>query len=262
MPLELANWWLTPLLMTILVGILCPATGTLLITNGRLLHANLISHAVLPGLALALSLGLDPAFGGVLSGLFGALVAERLSRQRVEENEAVINAVLAGFLGLGVLLIPLLGLRIDLEAILFGDLLTVGWGDFGRTLFASFTFLILISFFYREFVFLGVDSEGASANGLPISSMRLALGFVTALVVVSSMAAVGIVLVIGLLCAPALLGLAKAKSLKVAMIRSAGFGVILSTGGFLLAIIFNLPPGPLIGAISLFFLPRWGRGDG
>ena len=52
---ELMPWWLLPLLMALLVGMLCPATGTLLVTQGRLLQANLISHAVLPGLALALA---------------------------------------------------------------------------------------------------------------------------------------------------------------------------------------------------------------
>ena len=41
--------------MTLLVGMLCPATGAVLITHGRLLQANLISHAVVPGIILALA---------------------------------------------------------------------------------------------------------------------------------------------------------------------------------------------------------------
>jgi len=50
------NWWLVPLIITIFSGILCPAMGTVLITHKRLLQVNLISHCVLPGLALALAL--------------------------------------------------------------------------------------------------------------------------------------------------------------------------------------------------------------
>ena len=257
MPVALGNWWFIPLLMTLLVGILCPATGAILITHRRLMQANLVSHSVLPGLALALAIGIDPTIGGVLSGLLGALVAERLALKSLENNEAVINTVLAGSLGFGVLLIPLLGIRIDLEAVLFGDLLTVGWGDLGRTSLAAIALLVIVKVCYQQLVYIGLDPEGASSNGLRVSSLRIALGFVTALVVVSSMSAVGIVLVIGLLSAPALLGLAHAPSLSAAIFRSAGFGLLLSLIGFLLAITFNLSPGPLIGVLCIAALAFW-----
>ncbi len=245
--------------MALLVGMLCPATGAVLITHRRLLQANLISHAVVPGLVLALSLKVDPALGGVLSGLIGALVAEKLTLNRNGENEAVINTVLAGTLGLGVLLIPLLNIRIDLESILFGDLLAAGSSDLIRVLLAAIALLLLLKTSYQKLVFLGLDPEGAAASGLKVSSLRLALGFVTAIVVVSSMSAVGVVLVIGLLSAPALFGLNQAPSLKSAMIRSAGVGILFSFVGCSLSVAFNLSPGPLIGVLcltSLTFLKK------
>ena len=65
------------------------------------------------------------------------------------------------------------------------------------------------------------------------------------------MAAVGVILVIGLLSAPALFGLHQAHSLYSAMVRSAGFGILFTFVGFLLAISFNLSPGPLIGFLCL-----------
>ena len=75
------SWWICPLLMTLLVGILCPATGAVLITQHRLLQANLISHAVVPGLVLALSLGIDPSLGGaVFACLFGLIIVILLDR--------------------------------------------------------------------------------------------------------------------------------------------------------------------------------------
>ena len=240
--------------MALLVGMLCPATGAVLITHRRLLQANLISHAVVPGLVLALAIGVDPSLGGVLSGLIGAVIAERLSSNRSRDNEAIINTVLAGTLGLGVLLIPLLEIRVNLESILFGDLLAVGSTDLIRTLLSAITLLLLLKTSYQKLVYIGLDPESAAASGLRVSSLRLALGFVTALVVVSSMAAVGVVLVIGLLSAPALLGLYQAPNLHSAMLRSSGYGVLLSFVGFLLAIACNLSPGPLIGVLCLFSL--------
>ncbi len=251
------SWWILPLLLALLTGVLCPVSGTLLIVQGRVMQANLISHAVLPGLALAVAFGLPTSVGGLLSSLLGALVAERLlngTRHSTAHHGAVMNTVLAGFLGLGVLLIPLLGIRVDLEATLFGDLLLTRPVDLLR---AGGSLLLQGLFFaacYRPLVFLGVDPVGAAASGLPLRALQLAMAGITAFVVVSSMAAVGVVLVIGLMCAPALFGLAGATSLRQAAFRASATGMVLSGGGFLLALLLNLPPGPLIGVLCVGLL--------
>lgn len=250
------SWWILPLLLALLTGALCPVTGALLIVQGRVMQANLISHAVLPGLALAVAFGLPPSVGGSLSGLLGALVAERLggTRQNTVTHGAVMNTVLSGFLGLGVLLIPLLGVRVDLEATLFGDLLLTRPVDL---LQAAGSLLLQGVFFavcYRPLVFLSVDPMGAAASGLPLRALKLALAVITAFVIVSSMAAVGVVLVISLMCAPALFGLAGATSLRQAVLRASVAGMALSVGGFLLALLLNLPPGPLIGVLCIGLL--------
>ena len=247
------SWWIAPLLLALLTGALCPISGALLILQGRVIQANLIAHAVLPGLALAVAFGLPPSVGGSLSGLLGALVAERLlvPGQNTANHSAVMNTVLAGFMGLGVLLIPLLGIRVDLEATLFGDLLLTRQVEL---LQAGGSLLLQGLFFtacYRPLVFLGVDPMGAAASGLPLRTLKLAMAGITAFVIVSSMAAVGVVLVIGLMCAPALVGLAGATSLRQAVLRASAAGMALSVGGFLLALLLNLPPGPLIGVLCV-----------
>ena len=65
----------------------------------------------------------DPSLGGLISGLLGALLAERLNQRFRGREEAAMNTVLAGFTALGVLLVPLLQVRVDLESLLFGDIL-------------------------------------------------------------------------------------------------------------------------------------------
>ena len=67
--------------------------GTVLITHKRLLQVNLISHCVLPGLALALALGIHPSIGGVISGLLGSVIAESLTNRKSENYEAVMNTI-------------------------------------------------------------------------------------------------------------------------------------------------------------------------
>ena len=249
-----SNWWLLPLIITIFTGILCPAMGTVLITHKRLLQVNLISHCVLPGLALALALGVHPSIGGVISGLTGAIVAESLTNKKSENYEAVMNTILAGMLGLGVLIISILGIRIDLETVLFGDVLVANFGDLISSLFAFFTFIVLISFGYEKIIYIGLDQEGASASGINVSVLNLALSFTTALVIVSSMQAVGVILVIALLSTPTLLGVRKAPSLRIAMIRASSYGLLISVIGFIISMIFNFQPGPAISVICVISL--------
>ncbi len=248
------TWWFIPLLLILFTGGICPAMGAVLITHRRLLQVNLISHCVLPGLALALVLGLPPSVGGVLSGLIGALLAEGFTNKKNQNYEAIMNTILSGSLGLGVLLIPLFGIQIDLESVLFGDLLSASPGDLFRTLISFLTFILLIFCAYDKLVHIGLDPEGAALSGIKVSYLNLALGFTTALVIVSSMSAVGVILSIALLSTPALLGLQQAPSLWVAMLRSSLFGVLVSLLGFSLAVIFNMSPGPLISVICIAFL--------
>ena len=254
------RWWALPLLLALLIGALCPLAGTLLLVQRRLFLANLISHAVLPGLALAVALGLSPGLGGMVSGVAGALLAERLSQGSKpgdSRDEAVLNTVLAGFLGLGVLLIPLLHIRVDLEAILFGDLLAAGPGDLTGGLAALAAVGALLGWRYHQLVFLGVDPVGAASAGLPVRSLRLWMTLATAFTVVSAMTAVGVVLVIALMGAPALVALVGARSLKQALLRAGLIGMGLSALGFGLAIqpAINLPPGPVIALLCLALLP-------
>lgn len=248
------DWWFIPAVVAALVGVLCPVTGSILITQRRLLQANLITHAVLPGIVLALAFGWNFTTGGLISAVLGALLAEQLNQRFPGREDGVMNTVLAGFIALGVLLIPLLRLRIDLESLLFGDLLAANDGDLLRTVLAGLALVLVLLNRYRDFVYLGVDPEGAAAAGRPVAQLRFAMTLITALVVICSLTAVGVVLVIALLCAPVLLHVEQSSSLRELMLRSAGTGLLLSAGGMGMAIALDLPPGPLIGVLCVVSL--------
>ena len=69
-----------------------------------------------------------------------------------------------------------------------------------------------------------------------------------------SLTAVGVVLVIALLCAPVLIHLEQSTSLKALMLRASATGLVLTSGGIGLAIGLDLPPGPLIGVLCVLLL--------
>ena len=251
---EAQIWWLLPLVLSLLIGVICPATGSLLITQRRILLANLMAHSVLPGLVIALAIGIDPTFGGLISGLLGALIAERLNLRFKGREESSMNTVLAGFTALGVLLVPLLQTRVDLETILFGDLLAANSIDLIRTLIATSALILLLLTRYQDLVFLGVDPDGAIAAKRPVTQIRFVAIIITALVIISAITAVGIILVIALLCAPVLMHIERSTSLKQLIIKSSATGLALTSGGMMLSIAVDLPPGPVIGSLCMITL--------
>ena len=172
-------WWLLPLTISLLIGAICPATGALLITQRRVLLANLMAHSVLPGLVIAMAIGIEPSIGGLISGLLGALVAERLNRRFKGREEGSMNTVLAGFMALGVLLVPLLDARVDLETILFGDLLAANATDLLRTALSASGLMTMLVWGYRDLVFVGIVPEGAAIAKRPVLLIRLICSLIT-----------------------------------------------------------------------------------
>lgn len=259
------GWWLLPLLMSLLAGAMGGVAGPLLVVRRRVLHSNLIAHAVLPGLALAEVSGLDPLLAGLASALAALSLAESINRRLPAagaSREVVANTLLAASLGLGVLLLQALGAEADLQGLLFGDLLTADPGDLLRSSLALLALLLLLAWRWQPLLFLAVDPEGAAAAGLPVPRLQRLLSLTLTPVLVSGMAAVGLILAIALFCAPALVGLSHAGSLRGAMARATAIAMLSCAAGFGLALLLDVPPGPLIAClcVPLLLLARVARG--
>jgi zinc/manganese transport system permease protein len=107
---------------------------------------------------------------------------------------------------------------------------------------------------YQDLVFLGVDPDGAIAAKRPVTQIRFVAIIITALVIISAITAVGIILVIALLCAPVLMHIERSTSLKQLILKSAATGLALTSGGMMIAIAVDLPPGPVIGSLCMITL--------
>ena len=79
-------------------------------------------------------------------------------------------------------------------------------------------------------MFIGVDPEGALTAKRPVRQIRFITIVVTALVVISGITAGGVILVIGLLCAPVLMHVERCRSLRELMLRCASTGLRLCGG--------------------------------
>src|SRR6478672_1980145 len=242
--------------MGILVGILCPVVGSYLVVQRMALLGDVIAHAVLPGLAIAFFLGIDILIGAFISGIFSTFVISWIRSQSRVKVDAAMALTFSSFFALVITLITLLKSKIDLENLLFGDILGVTVGDIWRTGIITVTILLLVKLFYKQLLFYTFDPLGAEAIGLPVRTLHLGLMAALTLTIVASMQTVGVVLVISLLVGPGITAYLLVKELHLMMAVGAIFGIITSISGVYASYYLNIPSGPTIVLVSfsLFLL--------
>ena len=259
------DWLIEPLnyefirnamMMGILVGILCPIVGSYLIVQRMALLGDVIAHAVLPGLAIAFFLGIDILIGAFISGIFSTFVIAWIKSQSRVKVDAAMALTFSSFFSLGITLITLLKSKLDLESLLFGDILSVTIIDVLRTGAIALIVLTFVKIFYKQLLFYTFDPLGAEAMGLPVNYLHLGLMAAITLTIVASMQSVGVVLVISLLVGPGITAYLLVKELHLMMILGAILGMITSISGVYSSYYLNIPSGPAIVLFSfgLFLL--------
>jgi len=162
----------------------------------------------------------------------------------------------SSFFALGITLITLLKSKLDLDTLLFGEILGVTQTDVQRTAIITLIILILVKLFYKELLFFTFDKLGAQAQGFPINALHYGLMAAITLTIVASMQTVGVVLVISLLVGPGITAYLLVKELHQIMILGAILGSIASISGVYASYYLNIPSGPAIVLVmfTLFLL--------
>lgn len=216
-----------------------------------------ISHAALGGVAMGLLVGLSPLTGATLFAVAVAWAIAWLSRRGRVSEDTAIGIFFPTAMALGVAVISLTPTyRQDLLGYLFGNILSVTPGDLRFLGILSSLSLALLAFFYKEFLFLGVDEEAARAAGLPVTRLRFLLLTILAVTIVSAIKLVGVVLVSAFLVVPAATGQAVARTIRGMLLVAIVSSVAAVLGGLWLSWRWNVPSGAaivLLGA-ALFFV--------
>jgi manganese/iron transport system permease protein len=163
-----------------------------------------LGHATFPGIVLASLLGIDLFLG---AGAFGALVVVAVAllgaRERIDATSA-IGVVLAGAFALGVLLLSARsGFTKDLSAFLVGSIVTVQSRDLVVTAVTGAVVLAVLAALHKELVLGAFDRPGLQALGYPAVALDLVLLLAVEAVVVTSVPAVGTIMAVALITAPA-----------------------------------------------------------
>lgn len=238
------------------LGILGAVVGSYLILQQMGMMSEVISHAVLPGIAIAFFLEINIVIGAFIAGVLSALVVMGIQKRSRIKVDAAMALTLSSFLAMGVILITILKTnQISLNEILFGDILGVTSADVWRTVIITVAILGLTKLFYKELEFYTFDPLGAKACGLPVNLLYFGLICAITLTIVASMQTVGVLLVMSLLVGPAITAYLLVKELSHMMCLGSIIGMISSVGGMYSSYYFDLPSGAaIVMMIFIFFL--------
>jgi len=238
------------------LGILGAVVGSYLILQQMGMMSGVISHAVLPGISIAFFLEINLAIGAFIAGILSALVVIGIQKRSRIKVDAAMALTLTSFLALGVILITSLKTnQVNLDEILFGDILGVNSGDVWRTLIITIVILVLTKLFYKELEFYTFDPVGARACGLPVKQLYFGLICAITLTIVASMQTVGVLLVMSLLVGPAITSYLLVKELSQMMLLGSIIGASSSIVGMYCSYYFDLPSGAaIVMVIFVFFL--------
>ena len=239
------------LIVSVLVGVMCPILGAYVITRGRSFMGDALAHSVLPAMVVAFLLGISPFFAAVPAGILIALLMGAVSRRTGVSEDTSIGIIFAGMFALGlVMLSSATNINVDIEDLLLGQVLGVSQTDVYVSLGLTALVLVGLYAFHRQLVYTTFDSVGAAVVGIKTRFIEYVLLALLALVIVIGIQAAGIVLVMAMLITPAAAGYMLARRFVGVMVIGAVVGAVSAIAGLYLSYYADLPSGPAMALVA------------
>ena len=247
-----ADFMLRALLGGVIVAAICAGVGTWVVVRGMAFLGEAMAHGMLPGVALASLLGLPVIVGAAVSAMAMSLGVGLIARRGRLSSDTSIGLLFVGMLALGVIIVShSRSFAVDLTAILFGDVLAIQTGDLAGLAAALGVTVVLAALFHRAFVALAFDPRLARTLGLRPRLAQLVLVGLVTLAVVASYGAVGSLLVVGLLLAPAVAAGHWVRRIPAIMLLAALLGAAAVVVGLLVSWHAGTAAGATIAAASV-----------
>jgi len=196
--------------------ILCSVSGlvgTFTLLRKRSLIGDVISHSVLPGIALAFIIGQQKniaylLIGATITGWISTFLVDYITKHSKIKSDTAIALILSVFFGVGVLLLTHIqhsgnASQSGLDQFIFGRASAMNMSDVYLFTIVGIIIAAIIVIFFRGFTLLSFDESYAQSIGFPIESLKLMLSITTVATVAMGVQAVGVVLMSALLITPA-----------------------------------------------------------
>lgn len=184
------------------VGAMCALLSCFVVLRGWSLLGDALSHAVVPGVALAAILGLPFLAGAAVAAILATGGIALVGRSPVLKSDAVVGVVFTTFFAAGLLLVSIHPTNLRVTTILLGNLLGIAENDLAQVYGVAALCALVIGLKWRDLVAVSFDPDHALSVGLSPRLWRGVLLGLLSLACVAALQAVGALLVAAMLIAP------------------------------------------------------------
>lgn len=222
--------------------------GSFMVLKRMSLVGDALSHVALPGIAVALTFGINPMLGALVALTIATFGIWYLAEHSEVYPEALVGVFFTASLSLGLLITP----EPELLEALFGNIDKIGIFD-GLMVVAGAGVIFVATSLISKKLLLGVVSEDlAKSQKIDVPKINLIYLLLVALVVAMGVKFLGTLLTGAMVIVPAVTAKNFAKSIKSFHLFSIIFGVLASVAGILIAKYFGISSGPAVVLIAVF----------
>ncbi|MDG1201985.1 MAG: metal ABC transporter permease [Candidatus Actinomarina sp.] len=248
-PLEY-DFMVRALITALLSGIMLSVLGSFTINKNMGFMADAMAHATLPIIAVGVFFGFSISSLGAPAAIMIALFLGFIIKNTNIGEDTSIGIIFSSFFALGFVLISVLDVSINLEDLLFGQILAVSTVDVFVIFILASVVLSTLFLFFKQILFYSFDPLGAQVRNLNVTFLNYLFLIILSLSIVGSLQTVGIVLVLSMLLIPAAAAKLVTKTFVKSIKISAFFGGVSSVAGLYLSYYFNLPSGPTMSLVA------------
>ena len=250
---------------TAVLGAICGMLGSFAVLRKQSLLGDAISHAALPGIALAfLITGAKDTnillLGALISGLIGTFWIRGMITKTHLKSDTALGLILSLFFGFGMLLLTFIqkqpnANQAGLDKYLFGQAATLVEKDVRLMIIVTGACLVALILFWKEFKILLFDADYTKTLGFNTRFIDILITFFIVLAIVLGLQTVGVVLMSAMLLAPAAAARQWTNKLGVMIFLASLFGAFSGVlGTAISASQNNLSTGPVIVLVAAVFV--------
>jgi manganese/zinc/iron transport system permease protein len=239
------------------LGLVSGVLGAFAVLRKQSLLGDAISHAALPGVALAFLLTGSRAplvlvLGAAIAGWLGTLAVMAVVRNSHIKEDAALGIVLSVFFGFGMVLLTFIqklptASQAGLDKFLFGQAATMMQRDVETMAVLGAVAVGMVILLWKEFKLLSFDPEFAASVGYSVRWLEVLLTSLIVIAIVVGLQTVGVVLMSAMIVAPAVAARQWTERLGVMVILSGAFGALVGLAGAVTSsLVARLPTGPTI----------------
>jgi len=247
------------LIAGLVVTLIAGPLGAFILWRRMAYFGDTLSHSAILGVALGFLLSININIGILVSTLIVAALLILSQKQKKLGSDTMLGIMAHSTLSLGLIIISFVeDVRVDINAWLFGDILSVSWQDIGVIVAGVFLVAIVLFVIWKPLLSLTVHEELARVEGINVALISAAYTILIAILVAVAMKVIGALLITSLLIIPAAAARQFSRTPEQMAFLAIITGMLSVVMGLSASYLWDTPAGPsiVVAATVLFLLSQ------